>query len=126
MAVLTFRENVDTMLDLCPVDAKDTVINFWKSDVPFSDGHDIMTLTKTSLKKPSPQDFSFRDSKSGDTQVLKGLSRRRTCCVYICVFAVLFIYIYLCVCSRSLKYGYTKSTARHRHTARHVPLLDRP
>ena len=37
------RENVDSALDLCLVDSNDTVVESWKSDVPFSDGHDIIT-----------------------------------------------------------------------------------
>ena len=69
------RANVNSILDLCLVDAEDTVINFWNSDVPFSNGHDIMTSTiKSSLKKPNPQDFSFRDFISADTVLRHCLS----------------------------------------------------
>ena len=39
------RENVDSELDLCMVDSNDIVCDFWKSDVPFSDGHDMITVT---------------------------------------------------------------------------------
>ena len=33
------REDVDSTLDRCFIDAEDIVINFWKRDVPFSEGH---------------------------------------------------------------------------------------
>ena len=39
------RENVDSTLDLCLVDSNDKIFECWKSDVPFSDGHDIITAT---------------------------------------------------------------------------------
>ena len=46
-------------------------VESWKSDVPFSDGHDIITVTiKCSLTHPVPSDFTFRDFKSVDRNEL--------------------------------------------------------
>ena len=61
------REGSDTALDLCLVDSEDIVTDHWKSDVPFADGHDIITATiKSSLEKPVPHDITYRDYKALD------------------------------------------------------------
>lgn len=52
----------DTWLDLCLVDALDTVTDCWKTDTPFIAGHDFITATlDVSLPKPPIHDFIYHD-----------------------------------------------------------------
>ena len=61
----------DTWLDLCLVDALDTVTYYWKTDTPFIAGHDLLTATlDINIPKQPTSDFSFRDLKSEDAGVL--------------------------------------------------------
>ena len=58
----------DSALDLCVVDLNDIVIVYWKTDIPFADGHDLISASILSSITPSaPRDFTFRDFKSSDT-----------------------------------------------------------
>lgn len=57
----------DTWLDLCVVDARDEVVDFWKTDTPFVDGHDLITATIDILVPVLPKPvFSFRNLKAVD------------------------------------------------------------
>ena len=61
----------DSELDLCIFDSNNIVRDFWKSDVRFSDGHDMITVTiNSSLTPPEPKDFNFRDYKAVDENAL--------------------------------------------------------
>lgn len=61
----------DTWLDLCLVDALDTVIGHWKTEAPFIAGHDLITATiDLRTSKPVTQDFTYRDFKSIDVTLL--------------------------------------------------------
>ena len=65
------RENVDSELDLCMVDSNDIVREFQKSEAPFSDGHDMITVTNASSLTPlPPRDFTYRDFKDVDEKAL--------------------------------------------------------
>ena len=66
------RDDSDTPLDLCLVDSEDIIIKHWKSDTPFSDGHDLISATiKCSITKPIRKDIVYRDFKSLDETALK-------------------------------------------------------
>ena len=43
------RENVDSELHLCIVDSNDVCCEFQKIEAPFSDGHDMITVTVASI-----------------------------------------------------------------------------
>ena len=54
-------------LDLCLVDSENVVIDYWKTEVPFIDGHDLIAATiKYSIVPPILQDFTYRGFKSLD------------------------------------------------------------
>lgn len=63
----------NTWLDLCLVDVCDTVTNYWKTDVPFINGHDLIAAELDILTPRNDlgdTTFSFRDFKSVDTEAL--------------------------------------------------------
>ena len=54
-------------MDLCLVDSEDIIIDHWKSEKPFADGHDLISATiKCSITKPILRDIVYRDFKSLD------------------------------------------------------------
>ena len=58
------RENVDSELNLCMVDGNDVVCQFYESEAPLSDGHDMITVAVVSPITPEPAtDFTYRDLK---------------------------------------------------------------
>ena len=61
----------DTWLDLCLVDALDTVLTYWKTDCPFIAGHDLIMAT-LDIHIPTPQisEYTYRDFKSVDSTAL--------------------------------------------------------
>ena len=66
------REDSDMALDLCLVDAVDTVLEYWKTDTPFADGHNLIPATvKSPITKPVLHDFIYRDYKSIDKESLQ-------------------------------------------------------
>lgn len=55
----------DTWLDLCRIDALDSVTDFWKTDTPFIMGHDsIIATSVVTLPKPETHYFTYNDFKS--------------------------------------------------------------
>ena len=61
------RDNSDTALYLCLVDSKDIILDYWKSNKSFADGHDLLSATiKCSITDPILQDIVYRDFKSLD------------------------------------------------------------
>ena len=73
-----YRDTSDTWLDLCLVDKQDKVVDFWKSELPFADGHNLLTVTLgLHTLKPTQPSFSYRDYKAicatTLTEYLKGL-----------------------------------------------------
>ena len=55
----------DTWLDLCLVDSLDVVDSYWRSDVPFIAGHDVIMATlQLNVHTELDQSFSYRDFKS--------------------------------------------------------------
>ena len=47
------RDDSDTALDLCLVDSEDIIIDYWKSNTLFTNGHDLISATiKCSITKP--------------------------------------------------------------------------
>lgn len=66
----------DSVLDLCFVDSNDIVENYGKTEVPFADGHDLITVTlKSSITTPDLIDFTYRDYNSVDSTALCGYLR---------------------------------------------------
>ena len=52
------RDTSDSWFDLCLVDKQDDVVDFWKSESPFADGHGLLTAT-LNLHTPKPTQHSF-------------------------------------------------------------------
>ena len=68
----------NSWLDLCLADKQDNVVDFWKTESPFADGHDLLTATlDLHTPKPIPPSFSYRNYKAicatTLTEYLKGL-----------------------------------------------------
>ena len=52
-------------------DCNDIVYEYCMSDVSFSDGHDMITVrVASSMNPPQPRDFTYRDFKAVDENVL--------------------------------------------------------
>ena len=65
------RETSDTWLDLCLVDEQDKVGDYWKSESPFSDDHDLLTATlDLHTPEPTQPSFSYRDYKAISASML--------------------------------------------------------
>lgn len=67
----------DTWLDLCMVDESDVIVDSWKTEVPFVDGHDLIAATLRIHVNDSPKKYTFqyRDYKNMDSSgLLKYLS----------------------------------------------------
>ena len=72
----------NTWLDLCLVDSNDILTDCWKTDVPFIDGHDLITATlKSSLSKPVLKDFTYRDFKNVDKNGLIDFLKAVDCAI---------------------------------------------
>ena len=72
------RDTSDTWLDLYLVEKQDNVVDFWKSELPFINGHYLLTVTlNLHTLKPTQPSFSYRDYKAicatTLTEQLKGL-----------------------------------------------------
>ena len=72
------RNTSDSWLDLCLVDEQGNVVDFWKTESPFADGHDLLTTTLgLHTPKPTQPSFSYRNYKAicatTHTEYLKGL-----------------------------------------------------
>lgn len=66
----------DTWLDLCLVDASDTVVAYYKTDTPFIAGHDLISATlDIHIPTLKPPDFTYRDIKSVDADALNDYLR---------------------------------------------------
>ena len=62
----------DTWLDLCVVDARDVVADFWKTECPFVDGHDLITATiDIPVPVPPKPVFTFRSFRAVDSTELE-------------------------------------------------------
>ena len=58
------RDDSETALDLCLIVSEDIIIDYWKSDTPFADDHDLISGTiKCSITKPILRDIIYRDFK---------------------------------------------------------------
>ena len=63
------------------VDVNDTVIDYWKTDVPFIDAHNITTaMLKSSLVRPVLKEFTYRDFKNTDINGLNGTTEDCAVC----------------------------------------------
>ena len=59
------RDDSDIALDLCLVDSEDKILDYWKSDTPFDNSHDLISGTiNCSITKPILQDIVYRHFKS--------------------------------------------------------------
>ena len=72
------RDSSDSWLDLCLVDKQDDVVDFWKSESHFADGHDLLTVTlNLHTPKPTQHPFSYRNynaiCENALTEYLRGL-----------------------------------------------------
>ena len=72
------RDTSDSWINLCLVDKEDDVVDFWKSESPFADGHDLLTATlNLHTPKPTQHSFSYRNynaiCEATLTEYLKGL-----------------------------------------------------
>ena len=73
------RDTFDCWVDLYLMDKQDDVVDFWKSESPFADGHDLLTATHNlHTLKPTQHSFSYRNYNSicetTLTEYFKGLN----------------------------------------------------
>ena len=58
------------------------MIEYWKTEVPFIDGHDLITAAlKFSLVKPLPKVFTYSDFKNKDTNGLNNFLVAADCAI---------------------------------------------
>ncbi|XP_015119647.1 uncharacterized protein LOC107042907 [Diachasma alloeum] len=62
----------DTLLDLCVIDNEDTLLSYWKTDVPFIDGHDLIPATLRAVvpRQTLTSDICYRDFSALDVDEL--------------------------------------------------------
>ena len=61
----TYHRNSGTWLNLCIIDKQDTLLDYWKSETPFTDNHSIITATiDVFVPKLIAKPFSYLDFKS--------------------------------------------------------------
>ena len=72
----TYYRDAGSWLDLCIVDQQDAILDYWKSDTPFTDNHSIIIATiDISVPKMISKPFSYLDFNAVDINELNNCLR---------------------------------------------------